>query len=203
VTRRLFVAAWLPPAAADEAAEIIGRLRDRGVDARWVPRGNLHVTLRFLGDVDEELVAVTADALPEAVRGIAPFELRLSGLGAFPPRGEPRVAWIGVDAGVEELGRLAVRAEKALLRAAVLSAPDPRPFRAHVTIGRPKRPGGLGRWRDLLRETAFQGGTHVLEEVRLVESRLSPRGAEYVPVARFPLTDERPAGATFKGGSSP
>jgi len=202
VTRRLFVAAWLPPGAAEEAAEVIGRLREHGAEARWVPRGNLHVTLRFLGDVDEDLVPVTADALPPVARGIAPFALRLAGLGTFPPRGEPRVAWIGVDAGLEELGRLAVRTEKALLQAGVLPAPDPRPFRAHVTVGRPKRPGGLGRWQNLLRETAFRGGAHPLEEVRLVESRLSPRGAEYVPVARFPLEGERPAGATFKGGSS-
>lgn len=202
MTRRLFVAAWLPPGAAEEAAKVIEELRDRGVEARWVPRRNLHVTLRFLGDVEEDLVGVAADVLPEAVAGLVPFRLRLAGLGAFPSRGEPRVAWIGVDAGVAELGRLAVRTEKALLRAGVLSAPDPRPFRAHVTIGRPRSPGGRGRWRDLLRETAFHGGAHGLREVRLVESRLSPRGAEYVPVARFPLTGERPSGATSKGGSS-
>jgi 2'-5' RNA ligase len=201
-TRRLFVAAWLPPEAADEAAEVVERLRAGGAEARWVPPGNLHVTLRFLGDVDGETAAAVADALPEVVRGFAPFPLRLAGLGTFPPRGEPRVAWIGVDAGAEELGRLAVRTERALLQAGVLSSPEPRPFRAHVTIGRPLRPGGLGRWQGLLGDTAFRGGTHVLREVRLVESRLSPRGAEYAPVARFPLDGERPAGATFKGGSS-
>lgn len=202
MTHRLFVAAWLPAGAAREAAGAVGRLRERGADARWVSPEKLHVTLRFLGDVDGDLVPGLVDALPEVVRGFAPFRLGLSGLGVFPPRGDPRVVWIGVDPGAEELGRLSVRTERALIAAGALAAPDPRPFRAHVTIGRP-RARGRGRWQDLLRETAFHGGTHLLDEIRLVESRLSPRGAEYAPVARFPLDGERPAGTdSNEGGSS-
>ena len=127
-----------------------------------------------------------------AYEGVAPFPVGLAGLGAFPARGAPRVLWAGVDRGVRELGELAARTEKALLARGFEEARDERPFRAHVTIGRPRGSRGGGRLRDLLEELSFRGGTHLLEEVTLVESRLTPRGAKYEAVERIPFARGAP-----------
>jgi len=203
MTRRLFVAAWLPGAAAGEAAGALERLRAAGADVKWVSPESCHVTLRFLGDVEEERVPGLIEGLREAVEGLAPFEIRLSGVGTFPPRGAPRVVWAGIDRGAEMLARLAARVEKALLARGDLRAPETRPFRAHVTLGRPKGSRGLRRLQDLLGEMSLEGRAHLLEEVRLVESRLSPRGAEYTPVARVPLPGGAATGSTsYEGGET-
>ena len=185
--RRLFVAAWLPPEARREARDVARRLESTGADVRWVPSENLHVTLRFLGDVEAARVDALVACLADALRGSAAFALRLAGLGRFPPRGAPRVVWAGLDTGARELAAAASRIEKALLGGGFLDRIDPRPFRAHVTLGRPRSSRGVGRLLDLLEEVSFRGGTHPLQEVTLAESRLSPRGAEYSAVARFPL----------------
>jgi 2'-5' RNA ligase len=205
VTRRLFVAAWLPDAAAREAAGVLRRLRaDAGVaDVKWVSPENLHVTLRFLGDVEEDRVPAVRDCVERAAAGVLPFRLRLAGVGAFPPRGAPRVLWIGIADGAKELARLASRTEKQLLDRGLIGAPETRPFRAHVTLGRPRGTRSPGRTADLLGEVAFEGGAHRLEEVRLVESRLSPRGASYTAVARVPLGGARASeSTTLEGGTT-
>jgi len=185
--RRLFVAAWLPTEARREAEEVTGTLRGAGADVRWVPPASLHVTLRFLGDVESERVEALVGCLGRAFAASGAFPVRLAGLGRFPPRGAPRVVWAGFETGARELAALASLAERALLAERFVDGIDGRPFRAHVTLGRPKGSRGVGRLLDLLEESSFRGGTHLLQEVRLAESRLSPRGAEYSAVARFPL----------------
>jgi 2'-5' RNA ligase len=189
--RRLFVAAWLPDAARREAEDVAARLGESGADVRWVPTEDLHVTLCFLGGVDAARVESLVACLSEVFSGSTAFGLRLAGLGRFPVRGMPRVVWAGLDAGAGELAALASLAERALLAERFLGRIDERPFRAHVTLGRPKSSRGVGRLLDLLGEVHLLGGTHPLEEVVLAESRLSPRGALYTAVARFPLLDGR------------
>ena len=185
--KRLFVAAWLPAAARAEAAEAAERLRSAEADVRWVPPENLHVTLRFLGDVEGDRVDDLAGCLSRALVACESFRIRLSGLGRFPSRGAPRVVWAGMEQGKREIASLASVVEKALLNEGFLDRIEERPFRAHVTLGRPRSSRGVGRLLDLLEEVSFRGGTHPLQEVTLAESRLSPRGAEYSAVARFPL----------------
>jgi 2'-5' RNA ligase len=192
-TRRLFVAAWLPPQACREAEEVTARLEESDADVRWVSPADLHVTLCFLGAVEASRTEDVAACLAGVLSGSAAFDLRLEGLGRFPERGLPRVVWAGVEAGAPELAALASLVERALLAERFLERIDGRPFRAHVTLGRPKSCRGVGRLLELLEEVRFQGGTHRLEEVLLAESRLSPRGALYTAVARFPLLDGRAA----------
>jgi len=183
---RLFVAAWPDEALRAEIAERLTALRETGAPLRWVAPENLHFTLHFLGDVDSGRVAGLVERLEESLRGARPFPVRLGALGTFPPRGTPRVVWVGLDEGAPEVSGLASRTGDALVDGGFLAAPD-RAFRAHVTLGRSKGPRGLERLVPRLAEPFPPGRTHRLTEVRLVESRLMPRGATYVPVARFPL----------------
>jgi 2'-5' RNA ligase len=207
LTRRLFVAAWLPEAAAREAARVLDRLRSAGGDVKWVSPENLHVTLRFLGDTDEGRVPAVVDAVSDAAEGVSPFSLVLGGTGTFPPRGAPRVVWLGIDRGAGEIAELARRAEERLVARGLVEEPETRPFRAHVTLGRPRSPRNLARLQDLLAEVSPEGRAHRLEELRLVESRLpsggTPGGVKYAAVARVPLTGGRTSGKmTIEGGEA-
>jgi len=154
---------------------------------RWVPPGNLHATLAFLGDVEAPRVPDLERRVADAVDGASAFPVRLAGLGTFPARGDVRVVWLGFEEGTKEIAALASRVERNLVAGGYL-APDPRPYHAHVTLGRPKEARGFGRLRDLVRTVPFRGDVHRVEEVTLAESRLTPRGAQYEAVARFRLT---------------
>jgi 2'-5' RNA ligase len=187
VTRRLFVGAFLPPDARAEAAAVLGRLRAEGGDVKWVPPENLHFTLRFLGDVAEEEIEGLFAGVREALAREEAFPIRLGSAGAFPPRGTPRVFWIGLAQGEAQVAAIAARVEGAVRARGFPAERGKRPFRAHVTLGRPRSPRGLGRLAELLAELGCEGGTHLLEEVTLVESRLSPPGATYHAVGRVPL----------------
>jgi 2'-5' RNA ligase len=196
-TSRLFVAAWLPAPLRQEAAGMLGRLRESEAEVRWVPPENLHVTLQFLGDVEAERAEELVGLLRGALAGASAFPLALSGLGTFPARGVPRVVWAGFACGGRELAALASRLERVLVPAGFL-APSDRPFRAHVTLGRPRsRRGGTPRGMESLRALLEQlpapaGEERLLEEVKLAASTLSPRGAHYREVARFPLAPAGP-----------
>jgi 2'-5' RNA ligase len=186
---RLFVAAWVGEAARVEAEEILERLRTVGADVKWVAPEQLHATIRFLGAVPEQGLERAVAAVKRAASGHAPFAWGLRRLGSFPERGAPRVVWAGADPGEAGLERLAADVDRALVADRLVS-PESRPFRAHVTLGRTRSPRGAERLGSLFEELSFRSPPELLEEVSLVESRLTPRGPEYVVRARIPLSGE-------------
>jgi RNA 2',3'-cyclic 3'-phosphodiesterase len=189
---RLFFAVELDPAvraAASAAGRRLAAALDAvgGLDARWIPEDNLHVTLWFLGEVDESGL----EALHGVAAGpfaIAPFDLRLGGVGTFPPSGPPRVIWMGATAGATE-----IRALYGSLSARLLPLgyrPEGRPFTPHLTLARvrqrPARRVAPAVRRAILDDAPDAGGSRV-DAVTLFRSRLAPRGAAYDPVLRVPL----------------
>lgn len=190
---RLFVA--VPIASADLRGRLsaAGRAATEGCDVKHVPEGQLHVTLKFLGDVDESRIAPATSALGEAALGIRAFVLAWRGLGVFPARGAPRVVWAGCDAGEAELRALADRVGEVCALAGFPR--ETRAFRPHLTLARVRERGAA---RDLVSrvshasETPFGG-----EEVRalvLFRSVLGPDGARHTRLAESALGDVRPAG---------
>ncbi len=186
MTKRLFAAVWLPEELREAVAPVLARFAAAAPDVRWVAPESLHVTLAFLGDVDAERVPRLEACIRQALPGAAPFDVRLAGAGTFPSRGIPRVVWLGLEVGTKEIAALASRLERKLVGEGFL-APSDRPFRAHVTLGRPRGTRGLGRLQDLLGAVGPCGGTGRVREVTLAESRLTPRGSRYEALARFPL----------------
>jgi 2'-5' RNA ligase len=158
--------------------------RSRGV--AWVASDNFHLTMKFLGGVEESRLAEVRGALAGVAAGTAPFDVRLCGLGAFPTPGRPRVIWAGCSAGEAPLVALAEAVDRSL---GALGFPrEDRPFSAHVTIGRVREPRrdpalaeAIGRGASL----AF-GDVHVAR-LSLMRSDLSPRGARYTELAALPL----------------
>lgn len=183
---RLFVALDLPDELAQEVERHATEARRELPRARWVRPENLHLTLAFLGEVDAGDLPVLHEHLTPAFAGVAPFEMQLHQGGTFPPRRPARVAWIGIEAD-DELPQLALRVRTALQRA-VGFEPDRRGFSAHLTVVRCKQPW---RRREIERfERHFRGAVgrpfEVTEGV-LYESVLSPGGARYRVLQRYPL----------------
>ena len=193
---RVFAAVDPDPAARAAAGRagraVAGRLESGAHErVRWVPPEQLHVTLRFLGEVTE----ADADALRAVFR--TPFETeaflaRASRLGCFPPSGPPRVLWLGIGEGGDGMAELRSELDRRLASAG--RPPENRPLRAHVTLGRMKRWPARGR-RDLervLSEVQPETPGWLVDHVALYESRQTPRGARYHVLESTALG--RPAG---------
>jgi RNA 2',3'-cyclic 3'-phosphodiesterase len=151
-----------------------------------VATGNLHLTVKFLGDVDEGRLEAIAGALTGAVAGAGAFDARVEGLGAFPSAARPRVVWAGVTVGAPAIGDLAGRVDEAL---AVLGfAREARPFSAHITLGRIRQPGRAPALSEALCGAAGRPfGRLGVSRVSLMRSELSPRGARYTELAAVGL----------------
>jgi len=167
----------------DEAA---APLRERARGVSWVRAENLHVTLRFLGSVDEATLGRVREALAEAAAEVGPFRLALAGFGGFPSPSAPRVLWVGVTDGAEPLGALHARVEAALARRGL--PPEGRAFHPHVTLGRAREPRGVSGIAELLEGRGEPLGETRVEAVHLMRSDLDPGGARYGVLAREPLT---------------
>lgn len=187
---RLFVAVEIDPsvtqALADFGAALRRKARDLAPDARigWVGTEQLHVTSRFIGEVNDARAAAIAGALLQEL-AVTPFDLVVKGAGAFPERGAPRVLWAGIAAGRE--GLVAVEAEVSARLAACGVDREDRPYRPHVTLARVREPAGLrsAALFETLADRRF--GTSRVEAVTLFQSRTSPKGAVYTPLHRTSL----------------
>jgi 2'-5' RNA ligase len=174
---RLFVAICPPEPVRAQLIDLM-----EGVDgARWQSDEQLHLTLRFIGEVD----ARTADDVHTALTGVRhpPFELALAGLGAFDRRGTPTALWAGV-APQEPLKALHKKVDHALARAGL--APERRAYLPHITLARFGR--SAGSLVPVLESAGgLTGAPFPVAEFRLYESHLTATGADYVPVTRYPL----------------
>lgn len=177
---RLFAAVSIG-SARERVADILRELRRTGADYRWVRAENLHLTLAFLGSVEDSRAAAAAGAVRRAAAGRTAFEARLSGLGAFPSAKDPRVVWLGVSQGSRELAELAGALEGELAAAGVPAQDAGREFKAHLTLGRMKGKARLGALEALLeaRPSPPEPPAFRVDRLILFRSRLGPGGAEY------------------------
>jgi 2'-5' RNA ligase len=182
---RTFVAVFPPIEISRKLGDGIREFRERVPDAKWVRPENFHFTLRFLGDLPEERLDLLMRCVAESVRGDAPFQLTLTGLGAFPSARKPRVLWVGTDAGGERLSLLA-RAVETRLRAERFGKADKR-FSPHLTIARWRRPPWDDAVEKLIETAALEAGPFPVAAVRVMESKLRPQGPEYITRAECPL----------------
>lgn len=181
-TKRLFVAIDPPESVRVVLSELPERLR--GVS--WTPTHQLHLTLRFMGEVPVEAL----DRIDAALAGIRvePFILPVAGVGAFPPDRPPRVLWVGTRAGHPRLHQLRQRVDDALLGAG-LSGLDVRVFHPHFTLGRcgvGSSPGAVAGF--LKKHRDFEGPAFRVEAFTLYASRLTADGAVHTPLLSVPLT---------------
>jgi 2'-5' RNA ligase len=185
---RCFIAIDLSEEVRASLDAVQGRLRASAprADVHWIAPASMHLTLKFLGEVTEAGLAGVRGALAAAATGASSIPLSCQGLGAFPGLGRPRVLWAGLRGGLRELGQLAAACERSL--EPIGFAPEKRPFRGHVTLGRVRSPRGLGpivRAVEAAGEADF--GSWTSTEVVLYRSHLRRSGAVYEPLERVRL----------------
>ena len=180
---RAFIAIDLPETLRDALERSQRTFRASAPDARWTRPQGIHLTLKFLGEIQDQQVEKVKERLA-ALGRFELFRIEVKGFGFFPDARRPRVLWAGVEA-PPGLAELAASVEAAM---ETLGFPrEDRPFRPHLTLARFKesRPQpGLEKALGEFGETFL--GAFEPTEFLLFESRLSPRGAEYRKVARFP-----------------
>ena len=181
---RLFVALEIPSAVRENLAALLNPLRAVSPQTRWVRPENLHVTLKFIGEVAEGKLAGIRSGLA-GVGSEQPAKLDFRGLGFFPNEKHPRVFWAGIKAS-PNLNILAADIDKATEK---LGIPvEKRPFSPHVTLARFEPPPLPEKLRAAIRENAARDfGSLRTSQFHLIESKLKPTGAEYTTVESFPF----------------
>ena len=183
---RAFLAIQLPEEIRVELVQLQRVLAGAGVDVKWVDAEQLHVTLKFLGEVsdaDGEAIRVLLRRVAEAAR---PITLRLQALGAFPSIAAPRVIWVGITEGAEPLARLVEAIEQG--GAAIPLRREERAFSAHVTLGRVRSPRGLQALVHQLQTITWPSlPPWQARAVTLYQSVLTPAGPRYTVLAEGPL----------------
>jgi 2'-5' RNA ligase len=175
---RLFVAVNLPPALRRDLWRAAEPLRRADLPVKWVPADHLHLTLKFLGEVEPGRRPEIEAAVTASVQGARRFTVGVGGFGAFPAVERPNVIWVGCE-GIPPLELLQHRVEVETER---LGFPgEARAFRPHVTLGRARRGAGPARFRELagLLADATVAGEFAVESLDLMESRGGPDGSVY------------------------
>jgi 2'-5' RNA ligase len=182
--KRLFIAVDIDDATRAQVGRISASLRE-AVDVHtktsWVRPERMHLTLHFLGDVDDTFESRVRQALTNPIR-VAPFDVTFDRLGVFPERGSPRVLWLGILDGLDSLRRI----EKGLIDDLGRERDHRGPFTPHLTLARFRDRVSHAALAEIGRIPASAGPSRI-DRVTLYESRLSPAGPAYVPLAEAPL----------------
>ena len=195
-TYRTFIAIEIPPDIRRRIKEHIDQLRAVFPDVRasWTREDNLHLTLRFLGDVPVARIPALSNAVAEAAREIRPFDLAISVCGTFPPHGRPKVLWIGCaefqPASSLSPLPLALSSLHAALEdrcAAAGFEREPRSFHPHLTIARLRESRGSRALAEHHKQLGFDGQTLTVSELVVFRSELSSKGSKHTALARHEL----------------
>lgn len=182
---RTFIAVELPQEVKRKIEEVQAPLKKTDTHVSWVKPGNVHVTLKFLGEVKDEKVEDVFRSTEEALKESKVFDLSLKDLGCFPNLRRPRVVWVGVDQGKDELFQMQRRIEEELFK--VRFPKEAKPFSAHLTIGRVKSGRNIEELTRQIDNTKFQTEEVRIDEVVVMKSQLHPHGAIYTPLKKIKL----------------
>jgi len=183
---RCFIAVALPAPVRKLLVQVQEALRRADAHVKWVEEENLHLSLKFLGDLDEDAVATLKGALSiEALQWPA-MELTYEGIGTFPERGVPRVVWAGCAGDLPKLAALAGAVERC---AEQVGVPRERhPFAAHLTLGRVKSDRNVKRLMSAIdNQRRVPLGKDQVREFVLYKSTLTDQAPLYEVMAAFPL----------------
>jgi 2'-5' RNA ligase len=185
---RTFICLELPDTIRVQAEALQRRLAGLGDQIRWVNPGNLHLTLRFLGEISRSQVETVCLAVRCAAARVDVFSIRFSGTGCFPSLRRPKVFWIGITEPTD-LIRLFEAIEEELSSAGFPR--EIRPFSPHLTIGRARVDRKSPGLTDALTTAGFEPASFLVTHVTVMKSDLKKSGAVYTVLARQPLKSFR------------
>jgi len=185
-TVRTFIAIVLDNSLHPTMSRIIEKLSSSNAKVKWVEPENVHLTLKFLGNVEEERLPEVFEACERAVKDMRAIDLEMKALGCFPDVKSPRIVWLGIERGAEGVRKLQERVESELR--AVGFPKEEKTFKAHLTIGRVKGKQGLSRLCRLLEEEKnFFVGSMRCEKISVMKSKTLPAGPVYSELKAIPL----------------
>jgi 2'-5' RNA ligase len=181
---RCFIAIKMPDTLLTDIGQYIQQIKKLAPDVRWVKARSIHITLKFLGEIEENLLQQVVNELHPLKNLVEPFDLVVSGFGSFPSEKNPRVFWIGLEADVKnslftlhkwidtKLESLGFTKEK-------------RRFSPHLTVGRVKRPQNYNKLYHFIERNPFPKRIFKVEKVILMRSELNVAGAIYTPIEEY------------------
>jgi len=183
---RTFIAIEIETKVKDDIAVWQSKLKKVADGVKWVDKNNIHITLKFLGNIEESQITDIKKAIEKSIEGIKSFEIEIKGEGCFPNINRPRVIWIGVERGKDILKEIAKNLENECEKLGFKK--EKRPFSPHLTIGRVKRfMKSLTMLRKFLEENDFPAKKFTATEIVLMKSDLKPTGPVYTPIEKIKL----------------
>lgn len=186
-TWRVFCAIELPATARDLVLRHIAHLKDAVPDAHasWSRDANLHLTLKFLGEIPQTCVPDLSAAASRAVAGVSPFKILLEQTGVFPTHGPQRVLWLGISDREGRLSELHARLEDESSKAGFQR--EARSFNPHLTLARLRKPAHARTLAAAHKELKFKPAEIAVSELLVIRSELSSEGSKYTVVSRHEL----------------
>ena len=183
---RVFIAVEISESIRTTIVQIQAQLRKTEDKIKWVNPSLVHLTLKFLGQVEKERLGAVIELTQKIAQKFSPFFMEVKGVGAFPSLSSPRVIWLGVDRGSTNLQRLASELENHLAKDGF--SKEKKKWTPHLTLGRvkslvePQKLSGL-----ILGEKEVVAGEMEVREISVIESRLTPSGPIYTVLERIKL----------------
>ena len=189
---RTFIGVDVGGEVRKKAVALQGQLAKSGAGVKWADPAGMHVTLVFLGDLDDRDVLAVCKAVEAVAASEPPFPLRVSGVGAFPTPRRPKVVWGGITDGADPLRRLHAALQARMLDLSLMPREE-RAYTPHLTLGRVKgEADGQALAPELPKLLAWDGGRCVVNEVLVYSSELRRDGPEYAVLGRAALAGAPP-----------
>ncbi|MCM8795890.1 MAG: RNA 2',3'-cyclic phosphodiesterase [Candidatus Omnitrophica bacterium] len=178
---RTFIAIELPKEIKETLGLLQEELKKSGADVKWVSPSNIHLTLKFLGEIDAKKLNKLNEILENVALKQSPFSLGIKGIGVFPNLNSPRVIWVGVEKGDEETKRIAAILEEEIAKIGIPK--ERRPYSTHITLGRLR--SGVNRMKLLEQLNYLKDKSEkinlefTVKKITLLKSTLTPQGPIY------------------------
>jgi 2'-5' RNA ligase len=188
---RAFIAITLPDSLVGLISEVQQKLKKNGLRISWVSPENVHLTLKFLGDIAPDDIDPITAVMAECAPGLIPMLLAAGGIGVFPDLRRARILWMGITGDMSQLVALQKNLE---LRLAALGngrfKPEDRPFKGHLTLGRIKSRVDYDILVKAMRAVGqIASSPFTVDTIHLIQSQLTPTGAIYTPLRAVRLDD--------------
>ncbi len=186
---RLFIALPLPAEVEQRLGQLIDEFKPRGSNVKWAKPGNIHLTVKFLGDTDEKLVTKIGEEIDSVASRFSVIPGVIDTLGGFPNLKRPRVIWAGSSLGIESAGKIAKQVDLAMRQ--LRFDKEKRPFKAHLTLGRVRQGRPVDELTPYLSNYKLEPVVMTLDRLTLFKSTLTPSGPIYDRLHESPLGQER------------
>jgi len=177
---RTFIALELSNEVKNELSRLQTELKKTGAEIKWVNPENIHLTIKFLGNIASDKIERIKKILDETSSRSAPFKISLFRLGAFPSLDRPRVIWAGIDRGCAEVEKIAGIMEEKFGVAGFEK--NDRPFSAHLTLGRVRSGKNIPGLKKAISAVEVRPGSCLIKHIGFFQSTLTPRGSIYTPL---------------------